>query len=113
VIRIVRAERAGDEIRVFLTANFDPAVSKNHFHIYWDTWRPEQVSNDAESVRGVAQGEWVPTDVAHGFVTQGAVSVKLRGVSHTLCVTAGDHLHNVIDPSVVNCHDMADLLKQL
>jgi hypothetical protein len=111
VINIARAEKSGAELRVFLAANFDPSVSKNHFHIYWNRWQADQVSNDAESLRGVEQGEWVPTDVSHGFVTQGAVSVKLRGTSHTLCVTAGDHNHNVIDSSIVDCRDVSGLLK--
>ena len=84
-------------------------MSGNHIHIYWDTWTADQVSNDAAS-RGVKQGEWVPTDAYPTFVTEGAVSVTKRGKSTTLCVTAGDGNHDVIDSSIVNCHKVANLL---
>ena len=51
----------GDELKVTWKANYTPDASRNHIHVYWDTYTADQVSNDAAS-RGVKQGEWVPTD---------------------------------------------------
>lgn len=109
IITIVDAERSGSEISVTWEANFDPDVSKNHIHVYWDIYSADQVSSDAES-RGVKQGEWVPTDAMPTYVTESAVSVDSRGDSTTICVTAGDRDHAVIDSSLVDCRDVADLL---
>ena len=108
-ITITDAVREGDEIAVTWEANFVPDVSRNHIHVYWDIYTANQVSSDAEA-RGVAQGEWVPTDVVPTYVTEGAVSVAKRGDSTTLCVTAGDRDHVVIDSSLVDCRDVSDLL---
>ena len=62
-------ENDGDELRITWEANFTPDFSKNHIHVYWDTYSADQVSDDAAD-RGVEQGEWVPTDeypgVRHG-----------------------------------------------
>ena len=40
------------------------------------------------------------------YVTEGAVSTEARGDSTTMCVTAGDRDHNVIDSSIVDCCDV-------
>jgi hypothetical protein len=109
VVKITNVVRDGKELKVTWHANYTPKVSRNHIHIYWDTWTADQVSNDAAS-RGVKQGEWVPTDAYPTFVTEGAVSVTKRGKSTTLCVTAGDGNHDVIDSSIVNCRKVANLL---
>jgi hypothetical protein len=103
----VRAE--GDELRLTWTANYSPDFSKNHIHVYWDTYTADQVTNDA-AARGTTQGEWVPTADFPEFLTEGPVSTSARGTSTTICVTAGDRDHNVIDSSIVNCRDVADLL---
>ena len=108
-IRIVDATKDGNEIAVTWEANFAPDVSKNHIHVYWDIYTADEVSSDAEA-RGEKQGEWVPTDVVPTYVTESAVSVKTRGDSTTICVTAGDRDHAVIDASIVDCRDVADLL---
>ncbi|MEP6973147.1 MAG: hypothetical protein ABI869_03270 [Actinomycetota bacterium] len=108
-IKITDVARAGDEIAVTWDANFVPDVSKNHIHVYWDIYTSDQVSSDAES-RGVTQGEWVPTDAYPTYVTGGAASVTKRGDSTTICVTAGDRDHVVIDSSIVDCRDVSDLL---
>jgi hypothetical protein len=108
-ITIVDAAREGDEIAVTWEANFMPDVSRNHIHVYWDIYTADQVSSDAEA-RGVSQGEWVPTDVLPTYVTESAVSVDTRGDSTTICVTAGDRDHAVIDASLVDCRDVSDLL---
>ena len=108
-VTITDVAAEGDELKVTWTANFTPDASRNHIHVYWDIYTPDQVSNDAAS-RGVEQGEWVPTDAYPDYVTEGATSVTKRGDSTTLCVTAGDSDHNVIDASLFNCFDVADLL---
>jgi hypothetical protein len=108
-IAIVDVAREGKEIAVTWEANFVPNVSKNHIHVYWDIYSADQVSSDAEA-RGVTQGEWVPTDVIPTYVTESAVSVDTRGDSTTICVTAGDRDHAVIDSSIVDCQDVSDLL---
>jgi hypothetical protein len=43
-------------------------------------------------------------------VTEGPVSVTTRGDSTTLCVTAADGDHAVIDAALVDCRDVSDLL---
>lgn len=108
-IRIVDAARDGDEIAVTWEANFVPDISKNHIHVYWDIYTAEQVSSDAEA-NGVTQGEWVPTDAIPTYVTESAVAVATRGDSTTICVTAGDRDHAVIDAALVDCRDVAELL---
>ena len=108
-IKIVDATRQGDEIAITWEPNFVPDVSRNHIHVYWDRYTADQVSSDAES-RGVSQGEWVPTDAVPTYVTGSAASVATRGDSTTICVTAGDRDHVVIDASLVDCRDVADLL---
>jgi hypothetical protein len=52
----------------------------------------------------------VPIDAPETFVTEGAVSVAVRGDSTTVCVTASDGDHAVIDSSIVDCRDVSDLL---
>jgi hypothetical protein len=107
-ITITNATVDGQEIRLTWEANFDPDFSKNHVHVYWDTYSADQVSNDAAD-RNVVQGEWVPTGDDPEFVTEGAVSTSARGNSTTVCVTAGDRDHNVIDSSITDCRDVSAL----
>jgi hypothetical protein len=108
-ITIVDAAKDGDEIAVTWETNFAPDISKNHIHIYWDIYTADQVTSDAEA-RGEEQGEWVPTADVPTYVTESAVSVANRGDSTTLCATAGDRDHAVIDSSIVDCFDVSDLL---
>ena len=108
-ITIADVAREGDEIAVTWETNFEPDVSRNHIHVYWDIYTADQVSSDAEA-RGVTQGEWVPTDVVPTYVTASPVSVNDRGDSTVICVTAGDRDHVVIDASLVDCRDVSDLL---
>ena len=109
-IKIVDTARKGDEIAVTWKANFSPDISKNHIHVYWDIYEADQVSSDADT-RGVEQGQWVPTDAYPKYVTKSAVSVDTREDSTTICVTAGDRDHAVIDSSIVDCRDVSDLLE--
>jgi hypothetical protein len=108
-VSIASAEKSGDELNLVFESNFAPEVARNHIHIYWDNFTADQVSKDAKS-RGVEQGNWHPTDDYPAYVTQSDASVSARGSSTTLCVTAGDRDHNVIDSSVVQCMDVGDSL---
>lgn len=108
-IKIVGAERGAAELSITWEANFRPDVSRNHIHVYWDIYKAEQVSDDAAS-RGVTPGDWTVTDAYPTFVTQSAASVANRGTSTKLCVTAADRDHIVLDASLVDCRDVADLL---
>lgn len=107
--RIVDASRAGEELRLTFDANFTPDMSRNHLHVFWDTFAANQVSDDAERRFGVTQGDWVPT-ADNPFTTADAVSVGVRGESKRICVTAGDRDHNVLDPSLSDCRDVSALL---
>jgi len=108
-VEITKVEKAGTELRITWTANYKPDFSKNHIHVFWNTYTANQVSNDAAS-RGVVQGEWVPTAAYPTYATSGAVSTARRRNSTKVCVTAGDRDHNVIDAKIVNCRDVANLL---
>lgn len=108
-IQILEVSTEGEELAVTWEANFLADVSKNHIHIYWDIFTADQVSSDAEA-RGVVQGDWHPTDAYPRYVTESGASVVNRGESTTLCVTAADRDHSVLDPAIVNCRDVSDLL---
>jgi hypothetical protein len=110
-ITITNVQPAGKELRITWNANFAPDFSKNHIHVYWDRYTADQVSDDAAK-RGVKQGEWVPTGDYPEYVTEGPVSTSAaaRGDSKSVCVTAGDRNHNVIDSSLVDCRDVSSLL---
>ena len=108
-IRILDVTREGDELNITWEANFAPDVSRNHIHVYWDTFTADQVSSDAEA-SGFTQGEWVPTDAYPIYVTESEVSVANRGASTTVCVTAGDRDHAVLDTSIFDCRDVSDQL---
>lgn len=108
-VTITDVARSGEELEITWEANFDPDTSRNHIHVYWDTYTADQVSSDAEA-RGVTQGDWVPTDAYPTYVTESAASVANRGGSSTICVTAGDRDHAVIDSSIVDCRDVSDQL---
>ena len=106
---ITDVQKSGTELRITWKTNYKPDFAKNHVHVYWDKYTADQVSNDAKA-RGQVQGEWVPTADYPVYVTGDVVSTSKRGTSTKLCVTAGDRDHNVIDSSIVNCRDVANLL---
>lgn len=108
-IGIDEVVRDGDELKVTWTANFTPDFARNHIHVYWDTYTAEQVSDDAAS-RGVEQGSWHPTDEYPTYTTQSEASAALRNGSTTICVTAGDRNHNVIDATLFECKDVQEQL---
>jgi hypothetical protein len=107
-VTITDVKKEGTELRVSWTANYAPDFSKNHIHVYWSKYSADQVSDDAAK-RKVVQGEWEPTDSYPTYLTEGAVSTKVRADSPKICVTAGDRDHIVIDSSIVNCRDVSDL----
>ncbi len=105
-IQITNVAPSGSELEITWEANFLPDVSRNHIHVYWDTYTAEQVSSDAEA-KGFTQGDWVPTDIYPVYVSDGALSVENRGESTTICVTAADRDHAVLDASAVQCVDVS------
>lgn len=108
-VRIADVSRAGAELRLRFDTNYTPDMSRNHVHVFWDTFTAKQVSDDAERRFGVTQGDWVPT-ADNPYTTGDAASVSQRGQSHRICVTAGDRDHNVLNPDLVDCRDVSNLL---
>lgn len=110
-VTIAEVAKAGDELAVTLDANFMPDVSRNHFHVWWgENYTVEQVSNNAEPTYGVEQGDWHPTDEFPTYTTQSEASVSVRNGAHTLCVTAADRNHDILDPKVFHCVDVGEHL---
>lgn len=110
-VSIVDVGKAGDELAVTFEANFMPDVSKNHIHVWWgESYTIEQVSNNAEPTYGVKQGDWHPTGDYPAYTTQSAASVSVRNGAHTLCVTAADRNHDILDPKVYHCVDVGEHL---
>jgi hypothetical protein len=111
-IRITSIEKAGDELRLILEANYKPDMSRNHIHVWWgENFDVKQVSNNAETVHGVKQGTWHPTDEYPVYVTQSGASVAERGDATSLCVSAGDRNHDIIDVALLDCESVANLLE--
>lgn len=102
-------EKEGSELKLTFTANYTADISRNHFHVFWDTFKPEQVSDNAERTHNVTQGSWEPT-ADNPYTTAGTVSTSVRGESTKVCVTPGDRDHNVIDPKIVECRDISQYL---
>jgi hypothetical protein len=107
-ITIQDVSAADDELSISWEANFDPELSRNHIHVYWDTYTADEVSSDAED-RGVEQGDWHPTDAYPTYTTESGASLANRGESTTICVTAANRDHVVLDSSIVDCRDVGDL----
>lgn len=106
-IQIVAVEKSGTELVINWEANFLPDVSRNHIHVYWDNFQAEQVSSDAEA-NGFDQGDWVPTSEYPSYTTEGAISLSSRGESTTICVTAANRDHAVLDAKAVHCMDVSN-----
>lgn len=110
-VRIVDVEREGDELRLTLEANYAPDMSRNHIHVWWgENYQIQQVSNNAEPVHNVKQGEWHPTADYPTYITQSAASTTVRGSAKTLCVSAADRNHDILDVTKLNCMDVSDHL---
>ncbi len=112
-VAIASATAEGDELALVFEANFLPDMSKNHIHVWWgENFTVQQVSNNAEPTYGVKQGDWHPTADYPAYVTSGGASTGARGEAVTLCVSAGDRNHDILDPDKVACYDASSLLKQ-
>lgn len=110
-VKIVTVQKDGNELRLTLEANYTPDMSRNHIHVWWgENYKVEQVSNNAEPVHQVKQGDWHPTADYPVYVTQSAASTSVRGSAKTICVSAGDRNHDIIDVAKYNCIDVSDYL---
>ncbi|UWR21190.1 hypothetical protein [Sulfitobacter sp. S190] len=107
-IEIASATQTDGELSLEINANFDPDISKNHFHIWWgELYDVKQVSNNAETVHNVAQGDWHPTDAYPSYTTTGVTSLSQRGDASSLCISAADRNHDIIDPGALHCVDVS------
>ncbi|MFN0193385.1 MAG: hypothetical protein ACKVP5_15665 [Aestuariivirga sp.] len=110
-VKIVSVNKSGAELALTLEANFKPDVAKNHVHVWWgENYTVEQVTNNAEPVHKVKQGEWHPTDEYPSYITQSAASVSVRGSAKTLCVSASDRNHDILDTKKFHCMDVSSQL---
>ena len=110
-VKIVDVKKDGDELQITFEANFSPDLSKNHVHIWWgEQYTVKQVGRNAEPEFGVTQGKWHLTDNYPVYVTQGAASVGARGDAKTLCVSAADRDHNILDANAFHCVDVSQQL---
>lgn len=111
VVTITGIAEAGDELSVTFDANFTPDVAKNHFHVWWgEQYTVKQVGRNAKSMFGVEQGRWHRHDDYPNYVTTNAASTGARDGATTLCVTAADRDHNVLDATLFHCMDAAAYL---
>ncbi len=102
----------GGEIELTFDANYTPDFEQNHIHVFWDSQEPGSVSSDYAAQGYEVQGDWHPTDEYPKYVTQSdasASSVSREG-STMVCVTAADTDHAVINATLYDCMDVADLL---
>jgi hypothetical protein len=110
-VKITGVKQSGSELELTFESNFTPDVSKNHFHVWWgENFTVNQVSRNAEPVYGVKQGRWHRHDDYPTYVTQGAASLSVRGNATTLCVTAADRNHNILDENIYHCVNVKDKL---
>ena len=110
-VKIVKVKGVGDELELTFKSNFTPDVDKNHFHVWWgENFTVEQVGRNAQTVHGVKQGRWHRHADFPVYVTQGASSTKVRGEAVTICVSAADRNHNILDVKVFDCVDASDKL---
>ena len=110
-VKIVDVKKAGKELVLTLKANYKPDMSKNHIHVWWgELYTIKQVSDNAEPVYKVKQGDWHPTDEYPTYTTQGPASVAERGKAQTICVSPADRSHNILDVKVMHCVKVADKL---
>ncbi|NNE73896.1 MAG: hypothetical protein HKN26_09545 [Acidimicrobiales bacterium] len=112
VVEFVSATVDGEQLTLTWTANFVPNANRNHLHIYWDTFTPAQVSDDA-SDRNVAQGLWTESASPTGFTTGGATAPAARGDATRLCAVAADRDHRVIDEGDQRCIDVTAALAEV
>ncbi len=110
-VKIVGVEKSGEELEITFKSNFSPDVSKNHFHVWWgENFTVEQVGRNAQTVYGVKQGRWHRHADYPTYTTQGASSTRVRGEAVTICVSAADRNHNILDVKSYQCVDASDKL---
>ncbi len=110
-VSILSVDPAGDELVLMLEANFTPDNARNHLHMWWGgQYTVEQVGRNAKSEFGVEQGKWHRHDSYPEYTTTGAASVAVRDGASTLCVTAADRDHNVLDAELFHCVDVSKYL---
>ena len=110
-VKIVGVKRSGAELELTFDSNFTPDNSKNHFHVWWgENFTVEQVGRNAAPLYGVKQGQWHRHDDYPTYITQGAASTSVRGDAVTLCVSAADRNHNILDVKIYHCVDVKDKL---
>lgn len=111
LVSIVAVEPMDGELAITFEANFSPDNARNHLHVWWgEQFNTEQVGRNAQSEFGVEQGKWHRHDDYPDYVTTGAASLGLRGDATTVCVTAADRGHNVLDASLFDCVDISQHL---
>lgn len=107
-VSILAAEKAEEELKITLEANFTPDNSKNHFHMWWgEQYTAEQVGRNAMSEYSAVQGKWHRHDNYPTYLTTGSASIAVREGATTLCVTAADGDHNVLDAETFHCIDIS------
>lgn len=111
IVKITDIAKAGDELELTFDSNFQPDVSKNHFHVWWgELYTVEQVGRNAQSTFGVEKGRWHRHDDYPKYITTNAASTSMRDGATTICVTAADRGHNVLDAKLFHCVDASDYL---
>ncbi len=111
VVKIASVKPSGDELELTFEANFTPDVSKNHFHVWWgEKYTVKQAGRGAKPVYGVEKGAWHRHDDYPTYVTQGAASTGVREEAVSLCVSAADRDHNILDVETYHCVDVSDHL---
>lgn len=109
-VKILAVKPAGAELTLTFKANFMPDVSKNHLHVWWgEQYDVKQVGRNAKAF-GVEKGKWHRHDDYPDYTTTGAASTTIREGAVTVCVTAADRNHNVLDASLYHCVDASNHL---
>ena len=109
-VKILVVKPTGEELALTFKANFMPDVSKNHLHVWWgEQYDVKQVGRNATAF-GVEKGKWHRHDDYPTYTTTGAASTSIRNGAVTICVTAADRNHNVLDATLFHCVDASDQL---
>jgi hypothetical protein len=104
-VKILDVKSAGEELALTFEANFKPDVSKNHLHVWWgEQYDIKQVGRNAKTF-GVEKGKWHRHDDYPSYTTTGAASTSIRDGATTVCVTAADRNHNILDVNLYHCVD--------
>ena len=104
-VKILEVKSAGEELALMFEANFKPDVSKNHLHVWWgEQYDIKQVGRNAKDF-GVEKGKWHRHDDYPDYTTTGAASTSIRDGASTICVTAADRNHNILDVALYHCVD--------